>query len=177
LTMARAMLADPPILYLDEPTRAVDPVHSEDLRRLIREELVDRRGKTVILATNLLDEAWALCDRMAIMRRGTIAALGPPKELDANYARLLKYQITVDRSDESLLARVAAVPGVTTVATVDVHNGVIVEVEIEPTDDRSITELLRAVSGNGVIVRSFTFEEPRPMDTFTDITQATGNDE
>jgi ABC-2 type transport system ATP-binding protein len=177
LTMARALLADPPILYLDEPTRAVDPVHSEDLRRLIREELVDKRGKTVILATNLLDEAWALCDRIAIMRRGTIAALGPPKELDANYARLLKYLITVDRSDASLLARVAAVPGVTTVATVDIHNGVIVEVEIEPTDDRSITELLRAVSGNGVIVRSFTFEEPRPMDTFTDITQATGNDE
>ena len=53
----------------------------------------------------------------------------------------------------------------------------IVEVEIEPTDDRSITELLRAVSGNGVIVRSFTFEEPRPMDTFTDITQAPTNDE
>ena len=177
LTMARAMLADPPILYLDEPTRAVDPVHAEDLRRLIREELVDRRGKTVVLATNLLDEAWALCDRIAIMRRGTIAALGPPKELDANYARLLKYQITVDRTDESLLARVAAVPGVTTIATVDVHNGVIVEVEIEPTDDRSITELLRAISGNGVIVRSFTFEEPRPMDTFTDITQATAGDE
>jgi len=177
LTMARAMLADPPILYLDEPTRAVDPVHAEDLRRLIREELVDRRGKTVVLATNLLDEAWALCDRIAIMRRGTIAALGPPKELDANYARLLKYQITVDRTDESLLARVAAVPGVTTIATVDVHNGVIVEVEIEPTDDRSITELLRAISGNGVIVRSFTFEEPRPMDTFTDITQATTGDE
>src|SRR5215472_3511575 len=37
LTMARAMLADPPILYLDEPTRAVDPVHAHDLRRLIRE--------------------------------------------------------------------------------------------------------------------------------------------
>ena len=177
LTMARAMLADPPILYLDEPTRAVDPVHAEEMRVLIREELVNRRGKTVVLATNLLDEAWRLCDRIAIMRRGTVAALGHPKELDANYARLLKYQITVDKTDDALIARVAAVPGVTTVSTADIHDGVVLEVEIEPTDDRSISELLRAVSSNGVVVRSFSYEEPRPMEVFTDITQSNGNDE
>ena len=52
-----------------------------------------------------------------------------------------------------------------------------VEVEIEPTDDRSISELLRAVSGNGVTVRAFTFEEPRPMEVFTDITRSNGDDE
>ncbi len=177
LTMARAMLSDPPILYLDEPTRAVDPVHAEELRVLIREELVNRRGKTVVLATNLLDEAWQLCDRVAIMRRGTLAALGPPKDLDANYARLLKYQITVDKTDDALLARVASVPGVTTVSTSDLHDGVMLEVEIEPTDDRSISELLRAVSANGVVVRSFSYEEPRPMEVFTDITNASGDDE
>ena len=177
LAMARAMLSDPPILYLDEPTRAVDPVHAEELRRLIREVLVDKLGKTVVLATNLLDEAWQMCDRIAIMRRGTLAALGPPKELDANYARLLKYQITVDKTDDALLARVKAVPGVTTCASVDVHDGAIVSVEIEPTDDRSITELLRAVSGNGVVVRSFTYEEPKPMEVFADITQTDGGDE
>jgi len=177
LTMARAMLSDAPILYLDEPTRAVDPVHAEQIRKLIREDLVDRQGKTVILATNLLDEAWALCDRLAIMRRGTIAALGPPKELDASYARLLKYQIIVDKTDEALLQRVRAVPGVTTVVTSDVPNGVSVEVESEPTSDRSITERLRAVSDNGVVVRSFTYDEPRTMEVFTDITQAGGGDE
>ena len=177
LTMARAMLADPPILYLDEPTRAVDPVHAEEMRVLIREELVNRRGKTVVLATNLLDEAWRLCDRIAIMRRGTLAALGPPKELDANYARLLKYQITVDKTDDALLARIAAVPGVTTVATSDIFGGVVLEVEIEPTDDRSISELMRAVSANGVVVRSFSYEEPRPMEVFTDITNSSGDDE
>jgi ABC-2 type transport system ATP-binding protein len=177
LTMARAMLSDAPILYLDEPTRAVDPVHAEQIRTLIREDLVDRQGKTVILATNLLDEAWALCDRLAIMRRGTIAALGPPKELDASYARLLKYQITVDKTDEALLQRVRAVPGVTTVVAIDVPGGVNVEVEIEPTNERSVTELMRAVSDNGITVRSFTFDEPRPMEVFTDITQAGGDDE
>jgi ABC-2 type transport system ATP-binding protein len=177
LTMARAMLGDPPILYLDEPTRAVDPVHAHELRMLIREELVDKRGKTVILATNLLDEAWEICDRVAILRRGVIAACGAPKELDANYARLLKYHITVDRTDDALMARMHAVPGVTTIAMTDVYDGVTLEVEIEPTDDRSITELLRAASSDGITVRAFTFEEPKPMEVFTDITQANADDE
>ena len=175
LTMARAMLSDPPILYLDEPTRAVDPVHAHELRVLIRQELVNRRGKTVVLATNLLDEAWEICDRVAILRRGVIAACGAPKELDANYARLLRYHITVDRTDDALMARMLAVPGVTTVDLTEVHDGVTLEVELEPTDDRSITELLRAASSDGIIVRAFTFEEPKPMEVFTDITQ--DNDE
>jgi ABC-2 type transport system ATP-binding protein len=177
LTMARAMLSDPPILYLDEPTRAVDPVHAHELRVLIREELVQRRGKTVILATNLLDEAWEICDRVAILRRGLIAACGAPKELDANFARLLKYHITVDRIDEALMSRMHAVPGVTTIEQVAVHDGVTLQIEIEPTDDRSITELLRAASSDGITVRAFTFEEPKPMEVFTDITQAASDDE
>jgi ABC-2 type transport system ATP-binding protein len=177
LTMARAMLADPPILYLDEPTRAVDPVHAHELRMLIRKELVKKRGKTVILATNLLDEAWEICDRVAILRRGVIAACGAPKELDANYARLLKYHITVDRTDDALLARMRAVPGLTTIDFTEVHDGITMEVEIEPTDDRSITELLRAASSDGITVRSFTHEEPKPMEVFTDITQDTTDDE
>jgi ABC-2 type transport system ATP-binding protein len=176
LTLARSMLADPPILFLDEPTRAVDPVHAEELRRLIRDELVDRRGKTVVMATNLLDEAWELCDRVAIMRRGTIAAIGPPKELDADYARLLRYQITVDRADESFLARTRAVPGLTNLTVTPVADGVIIDVEIEPTPS-SVTELLRVVSSNGVTVREIRFEEPRPVEVFTDITRAFDDNE
>jgi len=50
------------------------------------------------------------------------------------------------------------------------------EVEIEATDDRSITELLRAVSGNGIVVRSFTYEEPRPMEVFSDSTQSSDDE-
>jgi ABC-2 type transport system ATP-binding protein len=175
LTLARSLLADPPILFLDEPTRAVDPVHAEELRTLIREELVNRRGKTVIMATNLLEEAWKMCDRLAIMRRGTIAACGPPKELDASYARLLRYQITVDRADDAFVARTRAVPGVTTVELTPFVGGVIMDVEIEPTPT-SVTELLRAVSSNGANVHEIRFEEPRPMEVFTDLTQAQATD-
>jgi ABC-2 type transport system ATP-binding protein len=83
MTVARALLSDPDILFFDEPTRAVDPIHADDLRRMIRNDLVERRGKTVVLATNVLEEAWSICDRIAVVSNGTIAAVAPPSELGA----------------------------------------------------------------------------------------------
>jgi ABC-2 type transport system ATP-binding protein len=83
LAIARALLPDPPILLLDEPTRAVDPIHAQQLRTLIRDELTGRLHKTVILATNVLEEAWELCDRVAILRAGRIATVATPAELSA----------------------------------------------------------------------------------------------
>jgi len=82
LVVARALLSDPPILLFDEPTRAVDPIGADELHRLIREELVGRRGKTVVLATNILQEAWSLCDRVAVVSNGGIAAIGAPHQLN-----------------------------------------------------------------------------------------------
>ena len=78
ITVARALLTDPPVLFLDEPTRAVDPVHALELRKLIRRDLVERAGKTIILATNTLEEAWEICDRVAVVNGGRIVACGPP---------------------------------------------------------------------------------------------------
>jgi ABC-2 type transport system ATP-binding protein len=83
MTVARALLADPPILFFDEPTRAVDPLQADEMRRMIRRSLVDDGGKTVVLATNILEEAWSICDRVAIVSGGTIAAIGRPNELTA----------------------------------------------------------------------------------------------
>lgn len=81
MTVARALLADPPILFFDEPTRAVDPLHADEMRRMIRRQLVDDGGKTVVLATNVLEEAWSICDRVAIVSGGTVAAVAKPSEL------------------------------------------------------------------------------------------------
>jgi ABC-2 type transport system ATP-binding protein len=81
MMVARALLADPEIVFFDEPTRAIDPLHADELRKMIRNDLVDARGKTVVLATNVLEEAWAICDRVAVVSNGTIAAVAPPNEL------------------------------------------------------------------------------------------------
>jgi ABC-type nitrate/sulfonate/bicarbonate transport system ATPase subunit len=63
LFIARVMLADPAVLVLDQPTRALDPPYPSDLRRFVRETLAQRNGKTIIVATNLIDETVERGDR------------------------------------------------------------------------------------------------------------------
>lgn len=82
LAVARALLADPNVVLLDEPTRALDPVHATDLRRFVRESLAARAQKTVIVATNLIDEARELGGRVAILRAGTLDLIDLPERVD-----------------------------------------------------------------------------------------------
>ena len=170
LTVARALLGDPPIMLLDEPTRAVDPVHAEALRRFIRTVLVGQLGKTVILATNLLEEAWELCDRVAVVNGGKIVALGPPASLDGALQRVERYAITVDRLDAGLVERARAIPGVFVGDAIEANAGFVLSVEIAVGAD-ALTELCRAVSANGVRVRGFTAVEDSPADVFRRVTQ------
>jgi len=169
LTMARALLADPAIMFLDEPTRAVDPVHAEELRALVRRNLVDGAGKTVVLATNLLDEAWEMCDRVAVVNHGRIVALGPPKELDVELGAVARYRVTLDDVDDDLLTRTRTVPGFRDLRIVRTERGVDLHVEMEPRDG-SLGALMRAVSWNGSTLRDFRPVEAEPVDVFKKVT-------
>jgi ABC-2 type transport system ATP-binding protein len=169
LTMARALLADPAILFLDEPTRAVDPVHAEELRALIRANLVDGAGKTVVLATNLLEEAWQLCDRVAVVNRGRIVALGPPRELDVDLHAVARYRVTVSEIDEELLARTRTVPGFRDLRVERTEQGVHLHVELEQLDG-ALAALMQAVSRGEGTLRDFRPVEPEPVDVFRKVT-------
>jgi len=81
LAVARALLHDPPILLMDEPTRSLDPASSLSLREFIRDELKGRLGKTILLATHNLREAEMLCDRLAILVKGTVRQVGTVGEV------------------------------------------------------------------------------------------------
>jgi ABC-2 type transport system ATP-binding protein len=176
LTVARALISDPPVLFFDEPTRAVDPVHAEELRRLMRDYLVGELGKTLVLATNLLDEAWGLCDTIAVLKQGMVVACGPPNSLDTNFTRMLRYQIVIDQLDEALIARAKAIPGLSSFASSESAEGFVLDIEIAPSE-RSLTELLSAVSSNGATVRALRSEAVRPIDIFSDLVRVTDNDE
>jgi len=76
LLIARALLTRPRLLMLDEPTRSLDPISAREFRRFLRDELVDRRGCAVLLATHNAEEAFELCDRVAVMNRGKLLAQG-----------------------------------------------------------------------------------------------------
>ncbi len=81
LSIARAMLHDPPVLLMDEPTRSLDPAASLALRGFVKDELQRRDGKTIVLATHNLAEAEAICDRVAILAKGRIRQVGTVAEV------------------------------------------------------------------------------------------------
>jgi ABC-2 type transport system ATP-binding protein len=81
LAVACALVSDPEILFLDEPTTGLDPAARRALWDVIRG--FRGRGRTVVLTTHYMDEAERLCDRIAIVDRGRVAALGTPRELVA----------------------------------------------------------------------------------------------
>ena len=79
LALARALLPDPPLVILDEPTVGLDPQSARDLRDRVRE--LKRQGRTVLLTTHYMEEADQLCDRIAIVDHGEIVALDTPAAL------------------------------------------------------------------------------------------------
>lgn len=81
LAFARAFINDPAVLFVDEPTRSLDPEAAERLRDFIKEKLIRRQNKTIFFATHNLHEAEYLADRLAIMNKGRITALGTMCEL------------------------------------------------------------------------------------------------
>ena len=81
LLIARALLHDPKVLFLDEPTRGLDPGVARDVRNLVQTLAAD--GLTVFLTTHYMEEADALCERVAIIDHGQIVSLDTPKNLKA----------------------------------------------------------------------------------------------
>jgi len=82
LELAQALVNRPALLVLDEPTVGLDPVARDSVWQRVR-ELQQQYGTTVLLTTHYMEEADALCDRVALMHQGTIRAEGPPDELKA----------------------------------------------------------------------------------------------
>jgi ABC-2 type transport system ATP-binding protein len=119
LNVARALLHDPPVIFLDEPTKGVDALAAETLRDLLRRELVGRRGKTVLLTTHDLEEMEHLCDRVAVLEAGRLRAVGAPADLIREASSSVVYRLELAGAAAGLaerLAQVAAVRSIDPVA-------------------------------------------------------------
>jgi ABC-2 type transport system ATP-binding protein len=85
LVIARALINTPKVLFLDEPTRGLDPASARELREMILK--LAEQGTTVFLTTHYMNEADELCDRVAFLKEGRIVALDTPRELKLKYGR------------------------------------------------------------------------------------------
>jgi ABC-2 type transport system ATP-binding protein len=108
LSVALALVNDPELLFLDEPTTGLDPAARRALWDLISD--LRRRGKTIVMTTHYLEEAETLCDRVAIMDHGRILELGTVEELVSRRfkERSVRFE-AVDGIDDPMLAKLPAV--------------------------------------------------------------------
>ena len=113
LHIARGILHDPEVVFLDEPTIGVDPVGARQLRGTIADLVA--AGKTVLLTTHYMFEADALCDRIAVIAKGRIVGEGTPEELKSQVAEGRVTEIEVYGVDEATVDRVRTLDGVTSV--------------------------------------------------------------
>ena len=114
LHVARGLLHDPDVVFLDEPTIGLDPVGARELRATIS-TLVEA-GKTVLLTTHYMFEADALCDRIAVIDKGLIVSEGTPGELKQAVAAGRVVEVEVFGLPEGCVERVRAVAGVRSVS-------------------------------------------------------------
>jgi ABC-2 type transport system ATP-binding protein len=120
LALACALVGDPEILFLDEPTTGLDPQARRQLWDLIEE--FKRAGKTILLTTHYMDEAERLCERVAIMDHGKIIALGSPRELVASIGVEHVVEFSADGAERLDLTALRAIEGI---RDARVDNGVV----------------------------------------------------
>jgi len=111
LSIARALMHDPEVLFLDEPSAGLDPQTRLLLWEIVRDE--HRRGRTIVLTTHNMDEADELCERVAIVDHGKLIALGSPAELKRSVPGAFVIRIQVQPRPPALLRQLSRLQGVT----------------------------------------------------------------
>jgi ABC-2 type transport system ATP-binding protein len=130
LHVARGLLHDPEVLFLDEPTIGLDPVGAREVRATIAS--LTEAGKTVLLTTHYMFEADALCDRIAVISKGSIVAEGTPLDLKRGVAQGSVVEVEVFGVPDEAVERVRALGGVVAVAVEEREQAQVLVVQTEP---------------------------------------------
>jgi ABC-2 type transport system ATP-binding protein len=163
--IARGMLTDPKVLFLDEPTRALDPIAASELRHHLAHHIVAGLGRTAVVATHTLAEAEEICDRIAIMRAGRIVQVGTMDELRARMKLAPVLELTVSECPQGLYELLCSLAGVTDVTVSDHGSRAELQVHLAAADG-PVTEVLRAVVEAGIRIHSSAMREPTLDDVY-----------
>jgi ABC-2 type transport system ATP-binding protein len=161
LHVARGLLHDPDVIFLDEPTIGLDPVGARDVRATIAG--LTEAGKTVLLTTHYMFEADALCDRIAVISQGRIVAEGTPTELKRGVAEGTVVEVEVFGAADGAVERVRKLGGVRSVAIEEREQVQVLVVQTE-----AAVELTHAILGclDGADVGRVSQREPTLEDAY-----------
>ncbi len=168
LGLAAALVHDPDVLLLDEPTDGVDPVGRREIRDLLREEAA--RGKAILLNSHLLSEIEVTCDRVAVLRKGKLAAIGTIEELTAGTrdgeprSSSKVYRLVASPLTEELLAALREKG-----AGAERLNG---HVQLTARDVAHLNELIDELRARGSVLSELTPVRSTLEDVFVDLVRA-----
>jgi ABC-2 type transport system ATP-binding protein len=161
LHVARGLLHDPEVVFLDEPTIGLDPVGAREVRAMIA--ALTAVGKTVLLTTHYMFEADALCDRIAVISHGEIVAEGTPTDLKRGVAEGTVVEVEVFGTADDSVDRVRGLGGVTGVAIEEREQAQVLVVQTAPG-----VELTQAILGclDGSEIGRISQREPTLEDAY-----------
>jgi ABC-2 type transport system ATP-binding protein len=162
LAFAKALLNAAPILILDEPTNTLDLPSARELRAIVRE--LNRQGRTVVYTTHVMSEAEELCDRVAIVDRGQVIALGTIAELKASLNRegVTKVEGVIS---EAAFRAARALDGVAS-AALSSRDGMQELVVVSPNPRALLPQLIRALMEHGATLEQIAPTEVTLEDVF-----------
>ena len=164
--LAQAIMHDPPVLILDEPTDGLDPNQKHEVHSLINDMAGD---KTVIISTHILEEVDAVCTRAVIIARGRIVADDTPQGLSARSRYHNAVTVTLARPDQLDAAR-EAIAGLPTVAAVEVDAEAAQLTALSRAGAPLLSALTQLAAARGIAVQELHVESGRLDDVFRTIT-------
>jgi len=161
LHIAKALVHDPELVFLDEPTIGLDPGGARDIRNMVREMKQD--GKTIFLTTHNMFEADELCDRIAVISKGKIVALDTPSGLKRSVKDISVIELQTYDATPAFVERLEGIAGVTrVVAELDSERQVI---KVQTAAPAEVLPLVTAAAGDVKIIDK-TIKEPTLEDAY-----------
>jgi ABC-2 type transport system ATP-binding protein len=159
LSIARAMMHDPEVLFLDEPSAGLDPQTRLLLAEMIR--AYNGRGKTILLTTHNMEEADALCERVAIVDHGRVIALGTPQELKQSVPGGFLLRLSLSAATDALREALSELPGISEVKVRESQNDGGVQVDLYADRGGSlIPSIVSVAAGANTEIHDIHISEP-----------------
>ncbi len=170
LSFAKAILHEPPVILLDEPTMSLDPQSARLIREIIRE--MRDQGRTILLTTHYMEEADQLSDRVAVIDHGKIIAMAPPNELKESVMKSDVIEVEAQNISQETVDKLRSIPTVSeVVSSIDEASSLKGVIKIHSSHGKNvIPEMLGALVKGGVEVSNVKIATPTLEDVFISLT-------